>query len=418
MLFNHYLQGFQYPGFQGGSWASSSTLPALSPLPPRHEGADSAPAEPAAKAEMPRVDSSTHINSLVAQYSLAQAGAAAAAAACAGHPLSPAQLVSPRAGWPHFAAYPPVMGPMGPMGPIACVPGSDAILSPKPAAGRSASTDGSPSPSTGLPSLLESPLQSEVTLPAESDGESFCKVEFLAERVDGEVKVEPPEGAESAEQDWRVTKGTRRAMQLWLEGGAEGDVKGMGPFDWLDEPSGAEEATGLPHWVLAELGEGGAGKKSGEAVEEEVYRVLFRADSMESATGEEVRSETRENEKLMNDASPKSPLQSHDSCRQQFGDESPAMGMNTTAAEAPVEGGHVLNRVSQTGCAFSTSVKIGPSSGTGPNDEPIAQAPEDNTNEDIWRDVSALSDLLAASSSPILDSELCLELQAGGDWQF
>ncbi|CAI7800456.1 unnamed protein product, partial [Closterium sp. NIES-54] len=130
------------------------------------------------------------------------------------------------------------------MGHLACAPGFGTIRSPKPAEG-SASAGGSPSLSSHLPSLLESPLQSEV-LPAESDGESCCKIELPTEQMDGEAETEADESrrllfpseqaaadggadeAEKAEQDLFVTKGTR-AMQLWLEGGAEGDVQGMGP---------------------------------------------------------------------------------------------------------------------------------------------------------------------------------------------
>ncbi|CAI5496324.1 unnamed protein product [Closterium sp. Naga37s-1] len=425
MHFNHYLQGFQLPAFQGGSWTVPSAVPALSPLPPRHEGADSASADSVAKAEMARVDSSTHINSLVAQYSFAQAGAAAAAA-CASHPVSPSQLVSPRTGWPHFAACAPFVGPVG---PVSYAPGFVTIRSPKPAEG-SASAGGSPSPSSHLPSLLESPLQSEV-LPAESDGESFCKLELRTEQVDGEAETEPDEsrkllfpsehaavdggaeGAEKAEQDLRVTKGTRRAMQLWLEGGAEGDVQGMGPFDWLDEPSGAEDATGLPHWVLAELGEGGAGKKSGEAVEEEVIRVLFRADSMESATGEYVNSATTtlKNEQHVTTPLHEIPLQAHEAKEEQYEDESTPTGTNKAVTDTPAGEEQGSNPVSDAGSADFGITSIGDLVSTGLVDKPSAQVLEDSSTDDIWHDVSALSDFLAASSSPIVDSELCLELQ-------
>ncbi|CAI5954255.1 unnamed protein product [Closterium sp. NIES-65] len=393
MLYNHYLQGFQLPAFQNGSWAVPSAvpsaLPALSPLPLRQEGADSAAAD--AKAEMQRVDSSTHINSLVAQYSFAQAGAAAAAAAaaaaCAGSPVSPSQLVSPRTGWPHFAACPPFMGPMG---PVSYAPGFGTIRSPKPAEG-SASAGGSSS--SHLPSLLESPLQSEV-LPAESDGESCCKIELPTEQMDGEGETEADEsrrllfpseqpatdggaeGAEKAEQDLRVTKGTR-AMQLLLEGGAEGDVQGMGPFDWLDEPSGAEEATGLPHWVLAELGEGGAGKKSGEAVEEEVYRVLFRADSMESATSEQhVTTPLHE-----------TPLQAHEAKDEQYEDESTPTGTNKAVTGTPAGEEQGLNTVSNAGSADFGTTSIGDLVLGGLVDKPSAQVLEDSSTEDIWHDV-------------------------------
>ncbi|CAI5500465.1 unnamed protein product [Closterium sp. Naga37s-1] len=334
MLYNHYLQGFQLPAFQNGSWAVPSAvpsaLPALSPLPLRQEGADSAAAD--AKAEMQRVDSSTHINSLVAQYSFAQAGAAAAAAAaaCAGSPVSPSQLVSPRTGWPH--------------------------------------------------SLRRAPRSWG---PWDRNG-----------RWGGR-------GGRG------VTKGTR-AMQLWLEGGAEGDVQGMGPFDWLDEPSGAEEATGLPHWVLAELGEGGAGKKSGEAVEEEVYRVLFRADSMESATSEQhVTTPLYE-----------TPLQAHEAKDEQYEDESTPTGTNKAVTGTPAGEEQGLNTVSNAGSADFGTTSIGDLVLGGLVDKPSAQVLEDSSTEDIWHDVSALSDFLAASSSPIVDSELCLELQDVPDWQF
>ncbi|CAI5461587.1 unnamed protein product [Closterium sp. Yama58-4] len=434
MLFNHYLPGFQLPAFQNGSWAVPSALPTLSPLPLRQEGADSAATD--ANAEMPRVDSSTHINSLVAQYSFAQAGAAAAAAAAAASansPVSTFQLVSPRTGWPHFAACSPFMGPMG---PVSYAPGFGAIRSPKPADG-SASAGGSPSPSSHLPSLLESPLQSEA-LPAESDGESFCKVELPTEQVGAEAETKADEsrrllfpseqaaadgaaeGAENAEQDLRVTKGTRRAMQLWLEGGAEGDVQGMGPFDWLEEPSGAEDATGLPHWVLAELGEGGVGKKSGEAVEEEVYRVLFRADSMESATGEHVNSTgtTLKNEQHVTAPLCETPVQAHEPKKEQYEDESIPTGTNKALTDTPAGEEQGSNPVSDAGSANIGITSIGDSVSAGLVDTPSVQVLEDSSTDDIWHDVSVLSDFLAAPSSPIVDSDLCLELQDVPDWQF
>ncbi|CAI5483774.1 unnamed protein product [Closterium sp. Yama58-4] len=403
MLYSHYLPGFQLPAFQNGSWAVPSALPTLSPLPLRHEGADSAATD--ANAEMPRVDSSTHINSLVAQYSFAQAGAAAAAAAaaaCASSPISPSQLVSPRTGWPHFAACAPSMGPMG---PVSYAPGFGAIRSPKQADG-SASAGGSPSPSSHLPSLLESPLQSEV-LPAESDGESFCKLELPTGQVDGEAETKTDqsrrlvfpseraaadgaeEEADNAEQDLRVTKGTRRAMQLWLEGGAEGDVQGMGPFDWLEEPSGAEDATGLPHWVLAELGEGGAGKKSGEAVEEEVYRVLFRADSMESATGEHVNSAatTLKNEQHVTTPLHETPVQAHEPKKEQNGDESTPAGTNKAVTDTPAGEEQGSNPVSDAGSADFMISSIGDSVSGGLVDKPSAQVLEDSSTDDIWHDL-------------------------------
>lgn len=248
-------------------WTSSATL----------SHAVAAPNSPTPSPEMARVASSPHINSLVAQYSHA-------------HTFPVASLV----GRPE---------PAGSLG-VTLYNGHEAVGVRSPAEA-----------AVLLPCLVESPIQSEAATATSDSGESTGvsgtagRTPLEASRSDdveegvvncanaiaAEVRGTAgyPSGRLSQVKEsgdgWQVTSGTRRAMEEWMEEVEVGGGTGMGPFDWLDEPSTAEEGAGLPPWVLAELEEDKAAGEGEdvpvqERVEERMYRILFRTDSMESSS--------------------------------------------------------------------------------------------------------------------------------------
>eukprot|EP00475_Leptophrys_vorax_P018749 TRINITY_DN25621_c0_g1_i1.p1 TRINITY_DN25621_c0_g1~~TRINITY_DN25621_c0_g1_i1.p1 ORF type:complete len:471 (+),score=25.45 TRINITY_DN25621_c0_g1_i1:332-1744(+) len=154
---------------------------------------------------------------------------------------------------------------------------------------------------SNLPSLLESPIQSEAAPQSSASAESTVANGAATGAVLGSPATDVEDGvvngAKQAEvatdlpveigDEWHVSSGTRRAMEAWLEEVEVGGRANMGPFDWLEEPATKDEPSGLPHWVLAELGDAEKQKAAAEdttKVEEVMYQILFRTDSMESSS--------------------------------------------------------------------------------------------------------------------------------------